>query len=155
MKKFLTALISGAALAYFLDPDRGARRRNVTKDRTMSLVNRLSRRSSRKAGFFGGRVQGMIRQRMGHPHDNPNPDDRTLKDRVESEVLRDPTFGRAPINFNVENGVVVVRGELHSQGEIDDLISRVRGIRDVKGVESYLHLPGTPAPNKEEALRVS
>ena len=155
MKKFLTALFGGAALAYFFDPDHGTRRRHITKDRATSLFRRVARRSAKKAEYIGGQVQGLTRTTASYQPDNPNPDDKTLKDRVESEVLREHKFKVAPINFNVEDGVVVVRGELDSQADIDELVSRVRSIRNVKGVESYLHLPGTPAPNKEEALRVS
>jgi osmotically-inducible protein OsmY len=151
MKRFFIALLTGGALAYFLDPKQGKRRRNITRDRGMATFRRLSGSSAGTAKYVSGRVAGL----RPHSPDNPNPDDATLKDRVESEVLRDPKFDRAPINFNVEDGVVVIRGELQSQGDIDALVSRVRGIPHVKGVESYLHLPGTPAPNKEESLRIS
>jgi len=30
----------------------------------------------------------------------------------------------------------------------------VKNVPDVKGVQSYLHLPGTPAPNKKDSLQV-
>ena len=109
----------------------------------------------RKAEYASEKAYGLARETLPHRSDNSNPDDATLKDRVESEILRDPTFRRAPINFNVENGVVVIRGEMISQDDIDRLVSRARAISNVTGVESYLHLPGTSAPNKEQAIRVS
>jgi hyperosmotically inducible periplasmic protein len=155
MKRFLTAIVAGGALAYFLDPNTGARRRNIARDKLLSTFRRTGRLTEGKARFAGGTAFGIAKEVVPHRHDNTSPDDNTLKDRVESELGRDPKFDHAPINFNVEDGVVVVRGELSTQGDIDALVKRIKGIRDVKGVESYLHLPGTPAPNKEEALRVS
>jgi osmotically-inducible protein OsmY len=151
MKRFLIALVTGGMLAYFLDPNNGTRRRNIARDRLTSIAGRTSKQVSRQAAYRSGVAQGI----GPHQHDNINPDDRTLRDRVESEVLRDPKFDKAPVNFNVVNGVVEVRGELPTQGDIDALVSRIKSIRDVKGVHNYLHLPNTPAPNKEEAIQAS
>jgi hypothetical protein len=139
MKTFFAALLAGMAIEYFLHPGKGTQRRNA-------LMNQL--------GPVAGGV-GPLKGMMPRGHDNDNPDDVTLKDRVESEVLRDPKFGRAPINFNVENGIVVIHGELPTQSDIDDLVGKVQGIRNVKGVENLLHLPGTPAPNKLSAIEAS
>jgi hypothetical protein len=144
MKMFLGALAAGMALVYFLDPRGGTNRRNRIRSQLGSVP-----------GSLPG-VPGPLKGMMPRAHDNTNPDNKTLKDRVESEVLRDPKFGRAPINFNVEeDGIVIVRGELPRQEDIDELISQVKSIRDVKDVQSYLHLPGTPAPNKLSAIEAS
>jgi len=151
MKRFLFALATGGLLTYFLDPNNGTRRRTIARDKVGSLAGKASKTAGRQAAYVSGVAQGT----GTHPHDNTNPDDRTLNDRVESEVLRDPKFDKAPINFNVVGGIVEIRGELQSQGEIDALVSRVRSIRDVRGVHNYLHLPNTPAPNKEEAIQAS
>ena len=40
MLKYLLAAALGAALAYFLDPDRGARRRNIARDRVLAAARR-------------------------------------------------------------------------------------------------------------------
>lgn len=143
MKKFLLAVIAGVAIEYFVHPGKGSSRRNAVKGQLGPVSGKLSGgMSSMKSAMPGG-------------HDNDNPDDKTLKDRVESEVLRDPKFGRAPINFNVENGIVVIHGELPTQEDIDQLVSQVGSIRNVKGVENLLHLPGTIAPNKLSAIEAS
>ena len=42
MKRFLFALLTGGALAYFLDPARGGKRRNVAKDKLMSTARQTA-----------------------------------------------------------------------------------------------------------------
>ncbi|HCG01826.1 MAG TPA: hypothetical protein DEV93_14950, partial [Chloroflexi bacterium] len=61
---------------------------------------------------------------------------------------------REHVNVEVAEGVVDIHGQLPSQAEIDDLVLRVKNVPDVKGVQTYLHLPGTPAPNKKDSLQV-
>jgi hypothetical protein len=107
-----------------------------------------------QARRVGQAAYGTVRERMPVGHDNPNPDDRTLKDRVESEVFRDPSVPKGQINVNVQNGVVVLRGELGTPQAIENVITRTRQVPNVRAIESYLHLPGTPAPNKESVLGV-
>lgn len=144
MKTLFAGGLVGALLAYFLDPTHGNQRRNNVMQ---------------KVGSSGGspisKVTGMVQGTMPHQPDNPNPDDGTLKDRIESEIFSDTETSRENININVVNGIVTVRGELPNQGEIDDLVKRIQSVPNVKGVQNFLHLPGTPAPNKAEALRVS
>jgi osmotically-inducible protein OsmY len=74
---------------------------------------------------------------------------------VESEIFRNPQTSREHINVNVVGGIVELRGEQAAQGDIDRLVQAVKGIPNVKGVHNYLHLPGTPAPNKESAIEAS
>ena len=154
-RSFFTAGLVGAALAYFLDPDRGGRRRTVTRDRLQSVFRRAGGKAQQTASYVGGTTAGKMAAATPHTPDNPDPDDLTLRDRVETELFRDPSVPKGELNVNVVDGIVELRGELKTQQEIDDLIKRARNIQHVKGVESYLHLPGTPAPNKESALRVS
>ena len=77
-----------------------------------------------------------------------NPDDRTLVDRVESEIFRDRKQVKGKVNINVEEGVVVLRGELESQDLIDDLVKAVHEVDGVRNVENLLHTPGAEAPAK-------
>jgi hypothetical protein len=133
---------AGAALVYFFEPGKGSQRRPSVK---VPLGPEL-----------GSKVVGTVKERVPFiKPDNPNPDDTTLRDRVESEVFSDTETSRASININVVDGIVEIRGEQPTQEAIDQLVARVQGIANVKGVHSYLHLPGTPAPNKESAIRAS
>jgi osmotically-inducible protein OsmY len=155
VRTLLLGGVVGALAAYFLDPQKGPRRRNVAMDRASSMMQRGAETASGAAQYAGGHVTGVIRETAPHQPDNPNPDDITLKDRIESELFRDPRFSREHLNILVVDGVVDLHGQLPAQDQIDEVLRIVSDIPNVRGVMSYLHLPGTPAPNKEEALAAS
>jgi BON domain len=138
----------GGMLVYFLEPKKGPQRRQKV---------------NMPQNFTPPRVPGSVTEvvsvvkekvRTGTP-DNSNPDDNTLRDRIESEIFRDDKTSRENININVVEGVVEIRGEQPSQADIDGLVKKIRAISNVKHVHSYLHLPGTPAPNKAEVIQAS
>ena len=70
-------------------------------------------------------------------------------------MFRDPTIPKGRINVNAENGVIELRGQLDSADQIERIAARVRQVPGVLDVANLMHLPGTPAPNKEAALRAS
>jgi osmotically-inducible protein OsmY len=143
---FFLGGIVGAAAVYYLDPDKGSQRRDSLGPVTQKMGG---------AGSFASRAVSTVKETVPHTPDNPNPDDTTLRDRVESEIFRNPQTSREHINVNVVGGIVELRGEQATQGDIDRLVQAVKGIPNVKGVHNYLHLPGTPAPNKESAIEAS
>lgn len=147
---FFTGGLVGAGLMYFLDPDRGSDRRTKLKPLTQKVAE-----TQKRAAPVAGKAFDTVKEKVGHQPDNPDPDDTTLRDRVESEIFRNPETSREHININVVAGIVELRGEQTSQDEIDKLVSSVRSIANVKDVHNYLHLPGTPAPNKESAMQNS
>ncbi|MGH2441783.1 MAG: BON domain-containing protein [Chloroflexota bacterium] len=155
MKKWLMGSALGAFVAFMGDPSRGARRRAILRDKTLSLFGKGSHRAETSLERAAGKAHGILHEKLGLAHDNDNPDDKTLTARIESELFKNPETSRENINIDVAEGIVYLRGELPKQSEIDALVVEVRGFRNVKGVENYLHLPGTPAPNKEEALKAS
>lgn len=157
MKTLLSGTVVGALLVYFLDPAHGSQRRSSLMQKAGSSAGPLTKATGTVTKATGPitKATSAVKGVMPRQPDNPNPDDGTLRDRVESEIFRDTETSRENININVVNGVVTVRGELPNQGEIDDLVKRIQSIPNVKGVESFLHLPGTPAPNKVESIRAS
>jgi osmotically-inducible protein OsmY len=142
----------GAGLAYYLDPGAGGRRRSSLMTMMGSRIGRRAESARQGIQHVGNLAQGTI---APHTADNLDPDDNTLKDRIESQVFRNPAYSREHLNILVVEGVVDLHGQLESQAEIDELVSTIREMRNVRGVQSYLHLPGTPAPNKVESLEVS
>jgi osmotically-inducible protein OsmY len=147
---FLTGGVLGAALMYFLDPDSGSVRRTKLRPITQKVAETQKRAAPVASGAYG-----TVKEKVGHKPNKPDPDDATVRDRVESEVFRDQETSREHINVNVVDGIVELRGEQSSQDDIDNLVKTVRSIANVKDVHNDLHLSGTPAPNKASAIQKS
>jgi len=145
----LSALLGaagGAVIAYLLDPERGRGRRARLRDqgaaRLRDALTTLGSRARRaRAGAFE------IRQQIVHRGDGqPMPSDAALSDKVHSELFAGSSIPRSKVNINVEEGVVVLRGEVEEPVQVDELIQRAQRIPGVVRVDSLLHLPGEPAP---------
>ena len=139
----------GALLAYFFDPQNGARRRNVSRDRAAAFVRSSGRRAARTGRGVAAEAYG-VAQKAQHLKEQPKDyDDATLADKIRSEVLRDPGLPKGQININVQNGVVQLRGEVPQRELIEELVEQTRGVQGVRDVENLLHVPGTEAPMHE------
>jgi hypothetical protein len=143
---------AGAGVMYIFDPSAGRRRRSLAKDRSAGAVRRGWRRTERAgrrtmAGGYGAYRKARYAWRSAEPAAN----DQMLTDRVLSIVYRDRAIPHGHLNVNVEDGVVVLRGQFSQPEEIRRVEDDVRRVPGVKGVQSYLHLPETPAPNKQDA----
>jgi len=152
----LLAAVAGAALMYFLDPERGRSRWTLLRDRTAGTVRHLSRHVERAGRRAIADVYG-VRQKVTHlrPEETEAPNDPDLVQRVETELFRDPDIPKGAININAENGKVILRGQLERPEMIHAIERKVRKVHGVQEVENLMHLPGTPAPNKEAALCAS
>jgi hypothetical protein len=141
---FLAAAIGGAALAYYLDPAQGRRRRHQTRDRAISLTRRGSRRGRKLFHHASSDVLGLGRRLIHRlPHEQPELDDATLAHKVESILFRDRDVPKGQININAENGVVYLRGEVEQPELMRHLEERTRKVSGVRGVENLLHTPGS------------
>ena len=145
----------GAGLMYALDPQAGRRRRTLAGDRGAALARRSVRRSSHLAARARSEAFGRV-ARFQHRRrsDQPAPNDAVLADRVRSQLPRDPALHRHALNINAENGVVVLRGVVDRPEQIRALVEAVSKVSGVRRVESYLHLPNTPAPNKRVLIEI-
>ena len=152
MPGLLTGGAIGAAAAYFLDPDNGARRRNVARDWTMARLRRGADEVQRKAQYAQGVATG-VAHRAKDPtsaiEDGAQVNDATLARKVESIIFRAPDAPKGKVSVNVEDGVVYLRGELESRDEIDELVKAANGVDGVRRVENLLHLPAEPAPSRQ------
>jgi hypothetical protein len=148
MRKLLTLGGLGAALMYFFDPQSGARRRTVARDRTLAFFRQRSRQLGRTAAAVradaGGLVQKTKHWRSEEALQDPN--DATLARKVETEIFRDPDVPKGRIAVNAEDGVVVLRGEVENDSLIRELEEKTRSVQGVREVENLLHTPGTEAP---------
>lgn len=144
---YLSAAMGGAALAYFLDPQNGRRRRHQTRDQLLSLGRQGTRRARKLVHHASSDAAGQAR-RAAHAlrkSQNVELDDATLVDKVESIVFRKHDLPKGQININAENGIVFLRGQVEDTELVDTLEARVRKVRGVKDVENLLHVPEAPA----------
>lgn len=143
----LLGSLAGAVLMYFLDPDRGNRRRKMAAQQLVGLSHHSTNQLVRTGRVTNARLYA-LRQHLTHlkPALKPTPNDETLTQRVRSQVLRDPALHHHRININTEQGLVVLRGEVDRPEQMRHLEQAVRHIPGVRGVENLLHLPNTPAP---------
>ena len=139
----------GALVQYFGDPALGRSRRARVKDQAIATVarpaKRLRRQAEQKQIFLRDRVRGKAHEMTAQP--TPPPTDRALTDKVRSEVLGDPRYAQYTVNVDTVAGVVALRGQLKRPEDIRDLVAAVQKVPGVRGVESFLHLPGTTARN--------
>jgi BON domain len=144
----LLGAVGGFAAAYFGDRERGRARREEVARQLDSFRLEAARAAQRGAVVAADRAGG-IRSRFVGP-DNPDPDDLTLLDRVESQVFADPAIPKEKINLMVVDGKAVIRGQVEEPqiGAIEAAVRKVVGVREV---ENLLHTAGTPAPNKAAA----
>ena len=144
---YLSAAMGGAALAYFLDPQSGRRRRHQTRDQLLSLARHGTKRGRKLVSHAAADATGTAK-RAAHAVRRPEDvelDDTTLVDKVESIVFRKHDLPKGQININAENGVVFLRGQVEDPELVETLEARVRKVRGVKGVENLLHTGEPPA----------
>lgn len=151
MRKAMMWSALGALAMYLLDPQLGRTRRTKLSDQLGGAMRRSKRDAARKAEYARGHAKGL--RHLGS--DRAPEDDRSLRDKVESEVLTRGSYPKGDISVNVVDGVVELRGSCRSPEQIGELEQEVRKVTGVVDVHNYLHLPGTPAPNKREAIDAS
>jgi osmotically-inducible protein OsmY len=140
---YLSAAMGGAALAYFLDPQSGRRRRHQSRDQLLSVARNGTKRARKLVHHATADAAGTAR-RAAHAirrTEHAELDDTTLVDKVESIVFRKHDLPKGQININAENGVVFLRGQVEDPELVEALESRVRKVRGVKDVENLLHTP--------------
>jgi len=142
----------GAAIAFLLDPQRGRARRAQLVDRGAALMRDAGREIDRGARRVTSTVEGKVAA-IGRGNGAPLPNDASLAMKVESELFRDPDVPKGSININVEQGVVVLRGEVPDTSLGERLEHEARAIPGVWEVENLLHLPGEPAPAQRQVVR--
>ncbi len=145
----LMAAAFGGLLAYFFDPDAGRRRRAKARDRLGAFFRRGADSVERRGRYAVSRAEGVAHQieNAVRPEYEPQPNDATLVQRVESQILRGRDVPKGAININAEEGVVVLRGQLDRPEQIPELEEAAGRVKGVRGVRNLLHLRNTPAPN--------
>ncbi|HEX6984507.1 MAG TPA: BON domain-containing protein, partial [Planctomycetaceae bacterium] len=137
----LKGMLYGAGMMYFLDPDRGRRRRAGLVDRAVRLVHETEELWEKGCRDLANRSYGLAAEAKravapGHP------DDHVLVARVRS-VLGHHVCDAKAVEADALNGIVTLRGTVRP-GEPERLIPAVERIAGVRGVESALTTSGEP-----------
>lgn len=145
----LAAGATGAALAWFLDRERGRRRRHMARDRTLALGRRSARNAVRSAEHAAGPVRGAAHKAQHAVHHGPprDYDEVTLARKVETEIFRPADAPKGTVNINVHEHVVELRGVVERPEQIAALGEAAAAVEGVERVENLLHLPGAPVPH--------
>jgi osmotically-inducible protein OsmY len=138
MNKSETMLLGvalGAGLVYFLDPDKGNRRRALLRDRFIHAGHELEDAAGAGARHVRNRSLGLMHEAKAGLMER-GVDDRVLEERVRSEMGR-TVSNAGSILVSADDGVVTLSGEVPS-AEVQDLVRRVRAVRGVHRVENQL-----------------
>src|SRR5215217_5134668 len=84
----------GATLMYILDPDRGARRRALLRDKCARASNKTQEYAGKISRDLGNRAQGLVAETRNLFRHEDVPDD-LLVQRVKTELGRHPVHDRA------------------------------------------------------------
>lgn len=130
----------GAALAYYLDPDRGARRRNMMRDKLVHARARAGDAVGTTARDLGNRARGLVAETRGRfkSHDADEP---VLVARVRTALGRVASHPKA-IEVTAEEGRVTLSG-VALRPEAEKILDAARSVPGVTDIYDQLELHET------------
>lgn len=143
----LIGAAGGAAAMYYADPDRGRSRRSQAVDQLGATMRDGLETAEQQIDYRAGQAKGAVAERIDTGDGQYDP--RTLKHKVESEVLGHVDAPSGEIVVVAEDGNVTLRGTVPNESQIEEIVRRTRDLQGVRSVTNQLHLPGaTPEPVK-------
>jgi hypothetical protein len=128
----LTGLGLGLGLMYFMDPERGRRRRALVRDRITHATRACSQTMGSMCRDLTHRSSGLVARARGVLRRGP-VDDEVLAERVRARLGRLVSHPHA-ISVNANDGSVHLRGAILES----ELPRTVRGIAHVPGVRDVI-----------------
>ena len=125
----------GAALMYFLDPERGARRRHLVEDQALGMLRKTRRDAERAMHDARNRAKGVIAETRGRLTEDDASDDQIVA-RVRAELGRHVERA-SDIDIVVEDGTVRLHGNL-PPADATRVVAAIEGVRGVQHVDSRL-----------------
>lgn len=153
----LAALGAGATLMYLLDPDRGARRRAMLRDRMGSTLRSAEERLVTTRRDLANRARGKLAETRARltPED---VDDQVIVGRVRAELGHHVSHPGS-IEVSARAAVVTLAGPVLAD-EVDRVVEVTRRIRGVREVVSQLevhehagNVPGLQGGGEESTAR--
>jgi len=142
IRTFVGGVIVGSVAEFLLDPARGRSRRSQVVQRARGLLRRLRRRTERQVSMATSQATGLFERSRHLTVEDREPTDEKLRDRVQSELFREPDIPKGDVNVNVENGAVVLRGHVDSDAMKSRLGIKARSIQGVDRVENLINVAG-------------
>ena len=133
----LGCFAAGAGLMYLLDPQRGAYRRHMIRDKTVSAVNQSGTGLRKTGQYFRDSSRGLVaetRARFGRAQAS----DYKVGARVRSAMGRVVSHPSA-VWVTVVDGNVTLCGDVLAD-EADALLSSAKGTRGVRSVTDHLNV---------------
>jgi uncharacterized membrane protein len=122
---------------YFLDPDRGARRRALARDKSVHALHRVVSLVEKAARDLTYRAQGLAAEVRGHAQHEVVPDD-VLVQRVRSRMGRAVSHPHA-VEVSANDGHVTLRGPILA-GDVRELLTAVERVPGVISVDDQLEV---------------
>ena len=158
LKTLLATVGLGVSLMYFLDPQQGARRRAMVRDRVNRLINDLDSSIDTAREDLRNRTRGMLSEMTARLSDQGAPD-WILEERVRSNLGRTVAHTRA-VDVRADGGYIYLSGPALSH-EKDAILKAAARTPGVYGVEDELQLfdnpqdipalQGSPSPRRRAA----
>lgn len=129
--RFITGLLLGVGLAYLLDPERGARRRALARDKATSAGKKLAENLEATTRDLRNRASGRAAE-LKSRFSREEVGNEVLHDRVRSAIGRVVSHPGS-ITVTVWDGRVTLQGQV-LEDEVPGLLrtaSRVRGVSEV------------------------
>lgn len=140
--KLITGVLVGASAMYLLDPDRGARRRSLLRDRGIHAGHKLGDGLAATARDARNRTRGTaaaLRARFR----TEEPDEEVLHERVRSAIGRAVSHPRA-ITVVVTGERITLTGQVLAD-EVEAVLQTVAQVRGVSEVRNELEVHASPA----------
>lgn len=139
-EKLMRGIMLGAGAMYLLDPDRGARRRSLLRDRLVHAGHKFGDGVSATARDTRNRALGAVAELKSRLHEDI-ADDTVLHERVRSAIGR-AVSNPGSISVTAFEGQVTLSGKVLAS-ELDDLIWQVKQVRGVRDVRNELEMHRT------------
>ncbi|MFO7188953.1 MAG: SRPBCC family protein [Pseudomonadota bacterium] len=144
-----SSLALGAVMMYYLDPDKGRRRRALLHDQFVHAGRKLRRAQGVVARDFAGRAAGVRAAAARFIRGSAPPTDEVLRERVRAQLGRIVSHPHA-VRVDVQDGHVVLSGTI-LQAEVAPLLKTVWRVPGVRSVED--RLDQYPEPGNIPALQ--
>ena len=125
----------GAALMYFLDPDRGKRRRALVRDKVEAAGNKAELYAEKMGRDIRNRAYGMVEETKALFKQEDVTDD-VLVDRVRAKLGR-YAIDMGAVDVRANDGTVTLTGTVPA-AELATVLRATKYVRGVKAVDNQL-----------------